>query len=52
MRSQINIAEGLKQTVIYDGQGGAEQIILEAKALVEAIKQIGDAMIDESGKMN
>ena len=52
MKSQINIAEGHKQTVIFDGQGGAEQIILEAKALVEAIKQIGDAMIDENGNIN
>lgn len=52
MRSQINIAEGHKQTIIFDGEGGAEKIILEAKALVEAIKQIGDAMIDENGRMN
>ena len=52
MRSQINIAEGHKQSVIYEGQGGAEKIVLEAKALVEAIRNIGDAMIDDEGKTN
>ena len=52
MRSQINIAEGLKQSVIFEGQGGAEKIVLEAKALVEAIRNIGDAMIDSEGHTN
>lgn len=37
MRSQINIAEGHKQTLIFEGEGSAERIILEAKALVQAI---------------
>jgi len=38
--------------VIYEGQGGAEKILMEAKALVQSIKQIGDGMIDEDGQVN
>lgn len=52
MQSQINQAEGHKQSVIFEGQGGAEKIVLEAKALTEAIRNIGDAMIDEDGATN
>ena len=52
MQSEINIAEGLKQTIIYEGQSGAERILLEAKALTQAIKEIGNALINEDGKVN
>ena len=52
MRSQINIAEGQKQSVIFEGEGGAEKTILEARAFVEAIRSIGDAMLDADGKPN
>ena len=52
MSSHINIAEGKKQALIFEGEGGAEKTILEAKALVQAIRNIGDAMINEEGKVN
>ena len=52
MQSEINIAEGLKQTIIYEGQSGAEKILLEAKALVQAIKEIGNALISDDGRVN
>jgi len=46
MRSHINIAEGSKQSIIFEGQGGAAKTVLEAEALVESIRNIGGAMID------
>ena len=52
MRSLINLAEGQKQSVIFEGQGGAEKILMEARALVQSIRQIGDGMIDDDGKVN
>jgi len=52
MRSHINIAEGQKQSVIFEGQGGAAKTVLEAKALVESIRNIGGAMIDAQGNVN
>ena len=47
MLSQINISDGKKQAVIFEGEGDAERVILEAKALVKAVQQIGGAMVDE-----
>ena len=52
MLSQINVAEGLKQTIIFEGQSGAESILLEAKALTKAISEIGDALVTSDGAVN
>ena len=48
MRSKINIAEGIKQEHILEGQGQAQKILQEANSLCESLKDIARAL-NESG---
>lgn len=48
MRSKINIAEGIKQEHILEGQGQAQKILQEANSLCESLKDIAKAL-NESG---
>jgi len=36
-QSQVNIAEGIKQSAILEGQGAAERILQEARSIVESL---------------
>ncbi len=45
--SKINIAEGIKQAAILEGQGGASKILQEARGICESLERISNAI--ESG---
>lgn len=46
MQSQINVAEGEKQSSILKGDGEALKILQEARGITESLKTIGDALKD------
>ena len=48
-QSKINIAEGEKQAMILDGEGAAEKITQEARSIVESLRNIGDALLNDRG---
>jgi regulator of protease activity HflC (stomatin/prohibitin superfamily) len=48
MRSKINIAEAIKNELLFEGQGEAAKITNEAKSLCEALNNIATA-IDVGG---
>ena len=39
-QAKVNIAEGIKQSAILEGQGGAERILQEARSIVESLENI------------
>ena len=51
-QSKINIAEGEKQAMILDGEGAAEKITQEARSIVESLRNIGDALLNDRGVLN
>lgn len=51
-QSKINIAEGEKQAMILDGEGAAEKITQEALSIVESLRNIGDALLNDRGVLN
>ena len=44
MRSKINIAEGIRQEHILEGEGEAQRILQEANSLCESLGNIGNAL--------
>ena len=44
MRSKINIAEGIRQEHILEGEGEAQRILQEANSLCESLKNIAEAL--------
>ena len=44
MKSKINIAEGIKQEYILEGEGEAQRILQEANSLCESLGSIADAL--------
>jgi regulator of protease activity HflC (stomatin/prohibitin superfamily) len=42
--SRINVAEGYKQSKILEGQGKAQQIMQEARSVVETLKSVGASL--------
>jgi len=42
--SKINIAEGIKQAAILEGQGEASRILQEARGICESLDRISGAL--------
>lgn len=50
--SAINAAIGIKQSLILEGEGQAQQILQEARSIVESLDQIASALEGEDGNLN
>lgn len=50
--SAINAAIGIKQSLILEGEGQAQQILQEARSIVESLDQIASALEGANGQMN
>jgi regulator of protease activity HflC (stomatin/prohibitin superfamily) len=48
--SKINIAEGIKQAAILEGQGSASKILQEARGICESLERISSSIDARSGK--
>lgn len=50
--SKINIAEGYKQTKIFEGEGKAQEITQEARSVVETLSSIGASLKTADGLLS
>jgi regulator of protease activity HflC (stomatin/prohibitin superfamily) len=48
--SKINIAEGIKQAAIFQGQGQASEILQEARGICESLEKIASALDGSTGR--
>lgn len=48
--AKINIAEGIKQAAILEGQGSASKILQEARGICESLERISSSIDARSGK--
>ena len=49
-QGKVNIAEGIKQSAVLEGQGQAERILQEARSICESLDNISSALVFEGNE--